>query len=164
MKFYWHLASFENDQNRHKENLVPNSDEWPYPTVERRVLSQILSAMSCGGNKSNWCKYVCFKSTFYWSEIFEKLQSKQIWIKPLQLAWCKIRHLNIVHGVWHGLLWWLSGEESACNAGDTVSFPVGKIPWGRKWHPLQYSCLENPMDRGTWWAIVHKVTKESDTT
>ena len=29
-------------------------------------------------------------------------------------------------------------------------------------NPLQYSCLENPMDRGTWWDIVHEVTKESD--
>ena len=34
---------------------------------------------------------------------------------------------------------------------------VGKIPWRREWLPLQYSCLENPMDRGAWW--VHRVTK-----
>ena len=34
---------------------------------------------------------------------------------------------------------------------------VGKIPGGR--NPLQYSCLENPMDRGTRWVIVHRVTK-----
>ena len=37
-----------------------------------------------------------------------------------------------------------------------------KIPWRRKWLPLQYSWLENPMDRGVWWASVHGVTKESD--
>ena len=36
---------------------------------------------------------------------------------------------------------------------------VGKIPWKRKWHPLQYSCLGNPMDRGAWWATVHGVAK-----
>ena len=48
-----------------------------------------------------------------------------------------------------GLSWWLSGEESACNAGD-----MGLIPgWGRcpgvgNDNPLQYSCLEKPMDRG----------------
>ena len=36
---------------------------------------------------------------------------------------------------------------------------VGKIPWSRKWNPLQYSCLENSMDRGAWWAKVHRVTK-----
>ena len=36
---------------------------------------------------------------------------------------------------------------------------VGKIPWRRKGNPFQYSCLENPMDRGAWWAAVHGVTK-----
>ena len=34
----------------------------------------------------------------------------------------------------------------------------------RKWHPLQYSCLGNPMDREAWWATVHGVTKQLDTT
>ena len=45
------------------------------------------------------------------------------------------------------------------NAGDprhVASDPwVGKIPWRRKGLPTQHSCLGNPMDRGTWWAIVH---------
>ena len=36
---------------------------------------------------------------------------------------------------------------------------VGKIPWRRACNPLQYSCLENPMDRGAWWVMVHKFTK-----
>ena len=36
---------------------------------------------------------------------------------------------------------------------------VGKIPWSRKCNPLLYSCLENPMDRGAWWATVHGVAK-----
>ena len=36
---------------------------------------------------------------------------------------------------------------------------VRKIPWWRACNPLQYSCLENPMDRGAWWAMVHRVTK-----
>ena len=44
-------------------------------------------------------------------------------------------------------------------AGDACSIPgVGKTPWRRKWQ-LQYSCLENPMDRGAWQAIVHGVAK-----
>ena len=38
-----------------------------------------------------------------------------------------------------------------------------KDPQRREWLPLQYFCLESPMDRGTWWAIVHGVA-ESDTT
>ena len=36
---------------------------------------------------------------------------------------------------------------------------VGMIPWRRKRHSLQYSCLENPMDGGAWWATVHGVAK-----
>ena len=36
---------------------------------------------------------------------------------------------------------------------------VGKIPWKRSCNPLQYSCLENPMNRRAWWAAVHRFTK-----
>ena len=53
-----------------------------------------------------------------------------------------------------------SGKESAYNARVQEFHPwVEKIPWRRKWHPLQYSCLENPMDRGAWWATVQGVAK-----
>ena len=56
------------------------------------------------------------------------------------------------------------GKESACNAGDTGSIPgSGRCPGGGNGHPLQYACLENPMDRGAWWATGHGVA-ESDTT
>ena len=52
------------------------------------------------------------------------------------------------------------GKESACDAGDLGSDPwVRKIPWGENGNPLQYSCLENSMDRGAWWTTVHRVTK-----
>ena len=45
-----------------------------------------------------------------------------------------------------------------------VQFPGwGRSPIERNGYPLQYSCLENSMDRGVWWAIVHQVT-ESDMT
>ena len=45
------------------------------------------------------------------------------------------------------------------NTGDVSSFPEpGKTPWRRAWHPLQYSCLENPMDREAWRATVCGVT------
>ena len=54
-----------------------------------------------------------------------------------------------------GLPWWLSGEESTCNAGDTGSIPgLGRSPGAGSGNPLQYSCLENSMDRGAWWARV----------
>ena len=46
------------------------------------------------------------------------------------------------------------GKEPACNAGD-----LGSIPGEGNGYPLQCSCLENPMDRGVWWATVHAVVK-----
>ena len=52
------------------------------------------------------------------------------------------------------------GKESACNAGDPGSTPgLGRSPGERNGNPLQYSCLENPMDRGVWWATVCRVAK-----
>ena len=51
---------------------------------------------------------------------------------------------------------------SAGDVRDLGSIPgSGKFPGGMHGNPLQYSCLENPMDRGAWWAMVHRVT-ESD--
>ena len=60
-----------------------------------------------------------------------------------------------------GLPWWLrSSKESVCNVGDLGSIPgLGKPPGGGHGNPLQSSCLENPMDRGAWWATVHRVEK-----
>ena len=62
-----------------------------------------------------------------------------------------------------GLPWWLSGEESACSAGDTgdeSTIPGSeRSPGGEHGSPLQYSCWENPMDREAWWATVHGVSK-----
>ena len=62
-----------------------------------------------------------------------------------------VQHLNI---------WEPTGgsdsKESACNARDLGSIPeLGKIPWEGHSYPLQYSCLENSIDRGAWWASVH---------
>ena len=52
------------------------------------------------------------------------------------------------------------GKESACNAGDPGSIPgSGRSPGEGKGNPLQYSCLENPMDREDWWPTVHGVAK-----
>ena len=51
-------------------------------------------------------------------------------------------------------------EESACNARDPGLVPGwGRSPGEGKGYPLQYSGLENPMDRGAWWAMVHGVVK-----
>ena len=55
---------------------------------------------------------------------------------------------------------WSDGKESACNAGDQGSIPgLGRSPGEGNGNLLQYSCLENSMDRGAWLATVHEVTK-----
>ena len=61
---------------------------------------------------------------------------------------------------------WRAGKELACNAGEDAGLipRSGGSPGGGHGDPLQYSCLENRMDRGAWPAIVHGVIKESDTT
>ena len=59
-------------------------------------------------------------------------------------------------------------ENPLANAGDVRdvgSIPgLGRSPGGGNGNPLRYSCLENPMDRGAWWATVHGVEKDLDTT
>ena len=62
-----------------------------------------------------------------------------------------------------GLPWWLSSKESACSAGDAGamgSIPgLRRSPGGGHSNPLQYYCLDNPMDRGVRQATVHRAAK-----
>ena len=52
------------------------------------------------------------------------------------------------------------GEESTCSVGDPGLIPgLERSPGEGNGNPLQYSCLENPMDRGAWWATVHGIAK-----
>ena len=64
---------------------------------------------------------------------------------------------------YHGLTQWLSDKESACdaeNTGDRGSIPgLGRSHGEGNGNPLKNFCLENPMDRGGWWAAVQRVTK-----
>ena len=60
---------------------------------------------------------------------------------------------------------WLSGKNTTCQHRRHGFSPrVGKISWRRKWQPTPVLCLGNPMDRGVWWATVHGVATELDTT
>ena len=56
-------------------------------------------------------------------------------------------------------------DHSAGDRGDPGWVPgSGRSPGERNGYPLQYSCLENPMDRGAQWAAVHGVAREPDAT
>ena len=62
-----------------------------------------------------------------------------------------------------GLPWWFSSKESVCNVGATRNMSLipglARSPGGGHGNSLQYFCLEKPMDRETWRATVHRVTK-----
>ena len=94
-----------------------------------------------------------------WTEKLVGLQS--MWsLRVRQSKTNTIRyHLDV------GLPWCLRhSEESACSGGDPGSTPgLGRVPGEGNGYPFQYSCLENPMDRGAWWVPVCGVA-ESDTT
>ena len=73
-------------------------------------------------------------------------------------------HTFLTYGSYINLLLFLRrlNKSSVLDSGDVRSIPgSGRSRGVRNGNPLQYSCLENPMDRGAWWATVHGVIKES---
>ena len=61
--------------------------------------------------------------------------------------------MGLKAGLWLWLPWWWDSKETTCNMGDLGSVPGwGRSPGGGHGNPLQYSCMENPMDRGALWA------------
>ena len=88
-----------------------------------------------------------------------KLDFKHKQIKPLsnflEVEGIKVRYLLVM-----GFASSSDGKESACNEGDPGSIPVLlRYPGDENGYPLQYSCLENPVVRGAWWATVHGISK-----
>ena len=85
----------------------------------------------------------------------------------LHLAQFLLQHLahclHLVGSQYQGFPGGASGKEHACNAGDVMRHGldpwVGKRPWRRAGNPLQYSCMETPMDRGAQGATDHRVEK-----
>ena len=68
--------------------------------------------------------------------------------------------LNLVLVFYWGFPGGSDGKESTCSARDMGSIPgLGRSPGGGHGNPPQFSCLENPMDRGAWRATVHGVSK-----
>ena len=56
-------------------------------------------------------------------------------------------------------------KNTPANVGDAGLIPgLGRSPGEGNGNTLQYACLGNPMDRGAWWATIHRVADESDTT
>ena len=100
-------------------------------------------------------------STNFWG--YSQILFKDAWhkrflsLKYSSLSW--VENLALIHLIL-GLPRGLDSKEPACNAGDPGSIPgSGRSPGEWNGNPLQYSCLENFMDKGAWWATVHGVAK-----
>ena len=79
-----------------------------------------------------------------------------------QQLWARVQTTNVPISpqALSGLPWWLSGKESACQCmRHGFHSWVGKTPWRRAWQPTPVFLPENPMDRRTWQATVHRVAK-----
>ena len=107
--------------------------------------------------------HAVFSSLFFFSH---KIRSQTHSIQTLKCFFIDIVHFMSSHYLIYlnsFLLCFpggLEGKTSACNEGDLGSTPKsGRSPGEGNGTPLQYSCLENPMDGGTWEAAVHGVTK-----
>ena len=79
-------------------------------------------------------------------------------------GWVSGGSLNFLHYI-YGFPGGSVINNPPTNAGDMSSIPrSGRSPGEENGNPLQYSCLGNPVDRGAWWATVHGVAKELNTT
>ena len=75
-------------------------------------------------------------------------------------SWLACAQSVDTHWLSFGPVFGSDGKKSACNAGDPGLTPgSGRFPEEGNGNPLQYSCLENPMDRGARWATAHGVSK-----
>ena len=85
------------------------------------------------------------------------------WEDPLEKG--KVTHSSILAWIIPWTIRGSEGKEPTCNTGDPGSIPGSGGSSGEgNGNPLQYSCLENPMDREAWWAVVHGITKQLDMT
>ena len=89
---------------------------------------------------------------WWWAREARSLSYRGLW------GW--VPSISLFANSINGLPWWVMGKETACNAGVAGSIhESGRYPGGGHGNPLQYSCLENPMDRGVWRTIAHGITK-----
>ena len=121
---------------------------------------------------------LCIRWPKYWSFSFSISPSNEYsGLIPFRMDWLDLlavqgtlKSLLQYHSSKASILWCSAffmgfphssvGKESACSAGDLGLIPgSGRSPGEGNGNPLQYSCLENPMDRGAWQAIVHRVTR-----
>ena len=92
------------------------------------------------------------------SAVISGTQGVEDWVRVRPWTWA-LKLLGCLLDI-QGFPGGSDGKESTCNVGDPGSITgSGRFPGEGNRYPVQYSCLENPMDRGAWWAIVHRIAK-----
>ena len=138
--------------------------------LQAKILEWVAMPSSRGSSQPRDRTQVsCIAGRFftYWATGEAPSQAENIFLNIREfttrrsIRWCSERMFRL----WMGFPSGSVGKESSCNAGDLGSIPgLWRSPGGGHGNPLQYSCLENPMDRGAWWVIVHRVPNISDMT
>ena len=137
-------------------------------TIAKRMEGKDFSYFSTGSLLSTLCHSTEQKSCSVWQGLI--LDSQGPWDIRAKKYFCKeafcweykriFRSSNKALGVSQVALVVKNQPASAGDIGDMGLIPgLGRPPGGGHGNPLQYSCLENPMDRGAWWVPVHGVTK-----
>ena len=112
------------------------------------------SGRSPGGENGNPLQYSCLENSM-------DKEASQATVHGVTKSQTQLStHAHTGYRMKEGFFGGSDGKESACNVGDPDSIlRRGRFPGEGNGYPLQYSCLENSMNRGGWWATVHGVTK-----
>ena len=115
------------------------------------------------------CVAISFSNAWQWKVKVKSLSRVQLLVTPWTAAYQAPRSMGVPRQeYWSGVPLpspqvALVVKNSPSNAGDTGDAgwipESGRSPGGANSSPLQYSCLENPMDRGAWWAMVHGIAR-----